>query len=200
MAPLTCPHCGVLAEFTARHAWQENHPTHGERSLGVWTCTSCRLPIVGTRHPTTGDPDTWWPTEARTRDYPDVPGHIAQDASEAHVCFSVAAIKASVVMARRAVQAMAVHKGATPRKNLYAQIDELGDAQIITPSMKDVTHEIRLTGNEGAHVDTESDDALADLNSEEAADVLMFMDSLLEHVYQLPARVERIRQRRAERD
>lgn len=199
MAPLTCPHCGVFAEFVLRHPWDENHPTQGRRHLGAWTCTSCKYPITGARDPANNEPAQWWPREARTREYPDVPDHIAEDASEAYVCFSVGAIKASVVMARRAVQAMAVNKGATPKKTLFAQIDELAEKEVITPSMKDVAHEIRLTGNEGAHVDAEPVEPLADLTSDEAEDVLAFMDTLLEHVYQVPARVERLRGKRAEK-
>ena len=120
---------------------------------------------------------------------PDVPEEVAADAREAHRCFSIQAYRAAVVMARRAMQSAAHEKGA-PERTLVDQIDWLEERRLITPQMKDVAHTIRLTGNLGAHPDK---DGLRDVGEPEARAVIEFLDDFLKYVYEIPARLERLK-------
>lgn len=118
-----------------------------------------------------------------------MPQPIASDASEAFRCFGVDAWRATVAIARRAIQASAYQQGA-PNKNLYEQINWLDEQRKITPQMRQMAHEIRLSGNDGAHPDK---DGLKDVGKEQAAAVLAFLRDFLRQLYQMPARLERAR-------
>jgi len=93
-----------------------------------------------------------------------VPSEVARDYVEAIKCFDVGANKGSVVMCRRALQSSVIERGAK-KDRLVDQIDELHDKQIITKDIKDWAHEIRLTGNIGAHPD---EDGLEDVTLDDA--------------------------------
>jgi hypothetical protein len=136
-----------------------------------------------------GEPTNYHPRHVAEPELPDVPAEVAADAREAHRCLSVEAYRAAVVMARRAMQSAAYEKGA-PERTLLEQIDWLEEQQLITPQMKEVAHRIRLTGNLGAHPDK---DGLRDVGEAEAWAVIGFLDDFLKYVYEIPARLERLK-------
>jgi hypothetical protein len=73
------------------------------------------------------------------------------------------------------------------KKKLNAQIDELAEKQIITASLKEMAHEVRLTGNDGAHP---GEDGLNDVSPEDATDMIQFTQELFHHVYVMPAKLK----------
>ena len=115
-----------------------------------------------------------------------IPRQVADDYVDAIKCFDVGTWKASVVMCRRALQESVIEKGAKKDK-LWEQIDELYNQQIITKSIKDWAHEIRLTGNIGAHPDK---DGLEDVTKEDAKELIDFMEEYLNYVYIMPSKLE----------
>lgn len=194
MAALTCPHCGAYANFSCKSGWSD--PSNGQ-ALGAWACANCSWPVSGagtSNEQTVNKPVDWYPRAVGGKEFPDVPTSIARDADEAHRCESIGASRAAVVMARRVVQALAIDNGAKANARLVDQIDELADKSTITDSMRQVAHAVRLSGNDGAH--PHDDPNLDDLDEEDVRDVLLFMDSLLDHVYQTPAKVARINAKR----
>ncbi len=76
----------------------------------------------------------------------------------------VGANRAVVAMCRRAMQAIALDKGATGGA-LHEQIEALFKAGQITKSLRDAAHEIRHFGNFGVHP---RDDGLDNITPEEA--------------------------------
>lgn len=114
---------------------------------------------------------------------PAIPSDVANDYVEAIKCFDVSACKASVVMCRRALQTSVIGKGAS-KGHLIDQIDELCTKGIITEDIKNWAHEIRLTGNIGAHPD-----GLENVTPEDAEDLIKFMEEYLNYVYIMPAKV-----------
>ena len=116
-----------------------------------------------------------------------VPANIASDLAEAIRCEWANAYKAAVAMCRRAIQAAAIDKGAGPKKKLVDQIDELATNQIITASLKAMAHEVRLTGNDGAHPGA---DGLNDVTQQDAKDIIEFTKELFHHVYIMPAKLK----------
>lgn len=110
---------------------------------------------------------------------------IRSDFSEALRCRWVDAYKAAVTMCRRALQVSAIDKGAKGSK-LIDQIDDLRVKGVITEPLKEMAHEIRLTGNDGAHPDK---DGLADVTAEDADDIIEFTREYLHHVYVMPAKL-----------
>jgi hypothetical protein len=79
-----------------------------------------------------------------------------------------------------------MEQGANKNKRLVTQIDELADKGIITRSLQNFAHEIRLEGNDGAHPDP---DGLAQVTPKDADDIIEFTREYLHHVYVMPARL-----------
>ena len=124
-----------------------------------------------------------------------IPNEIADDYKEAVKCFDAGAFKASVVMSRRAIQSSALERG-IKKGRLRDQIDELHAKDLIPDSVKEWAHEIRLTGNIGAHPD---EDLLQDVTKEDAQELIRFVEAYLNYVYVMPARVKAQRIRREEK-
>ena len=139
----------------------------------------------------------WFPQVPLGRDFGDVPPFIADAASEAYKCQSVGAFRAAVLLARTVIEATCKDKDIT-QGTLKQKIDGLEKSRLINPTLADLSHQVRLTGNEMAHGDLD-----AAIDAEDCDDLLEFMSALLEEIYQRPIslarRQELNRQRKAER-
>jgi len=62
--------------------------------------------------------------------------------------------------------------------------------------MKEAAHEIRFAANAAVHADVVAES----LSIEDADDIVGLMDNILEHIYQRPAKVARIREGREGRE
>ena len=132
-------------------------------------------------------PSEWLPGFVEGQDFPDVPAHIAEPASEAHKTFSIGAIRSAVLMARSVIEAVAKDHG-IDKGPLVKKIDELSAKDLIKDFTKDTAHVIRAFGNDMAHGDFS-----VPLDSEDAEGVLEFMDLLLREVYQDPAKLKALK-------
>lgn len=121
-----------------------------------------------------------------------IPLGVRDDYIEALTCQAIAAYKATVVMCRRALQSSCVNLKAEG-KNLLSQIDDLANKGKITTALKEMAHDVRKLGNEGAHPDH---DGLGDVIAADADDITEFTRQYFEHVYVMPARSEAFRKRR----
>jgi len=125
----------------------------------------------------------WMPLNGITRDFPDVPEHIASAASEAYVCLSVGAYRGTGALARAVVEATAKEKGITT--GLISQkIDALHAQGVVREHVKEAAHEIRHFGNDMAHGDFTDP-----VTREEAEEIAQLMSEVLDEVFQSPARV-----------
>jgi hypothetical protein len=132
----------------------------------------------------------WLPKRGKSREFPDVPRHIAEAATEATLCLSMEAYRAVGSLARAIVEATAKDKK-VPGGNLAARIDALAASGHIREHTKEQAHEIRYFGNDMAHGDFTDP-----VSEEEAAEVLELVSELLNEVYQSPARLDRVREAR----
>ena len=137
--------------------------------------------------------DEWLPTEPRGKEYADVPNQIADAASEAYACYSIRSYRAAILLARSVLEACAKDKGITTG-SLSSKINELAERNIISTQIRDEAHEIRFFGNEMAH-----GDFTQKISEEDAADMLGFLDTVLEYVYQMPAAIRRRQEARQNR-
>jgi hypothetical protein len=78
-------------------------------------------------------------------------------------------------------------------KNLINQIDDLASKGKITIALRDMAHDVRKLGNEGAHPD---EDGLGDVTQADADDIIEFTRQYFEHVYVMPARSAAFKKRR----
>lgn len=135
----------------------------------------------------------WLPDKPLGREFKEVPKHIADAASEAYACFSIRSYRAAILMARSVLEATAKDKG-VETGNLASKIDALADHDIISPQIKAEAHEIRYLGNDMAH-----GDFVNPVSEEDADDVLGFLATFLEYVYQMPAAIRRRQEARKQR-
>ena len=135
----------------------------------------------------------WIPDAPLGREFEEVPEHIADAASEAYACFSIRSYRAAILMARSVLEATAKDKGVATG-NLASKIDALADKGIISPQIKAEAHEIRYLGNDMAH-----GDFVEPINEDDADDVLGFLATFLNYVYQMPAAIRRRQEARRKR-
>jgi hypothetical protein len=120
----------------------------------------------------------WLPLHGTSKEFPDVPEHVAAPASEAHECRSITANRAAVLLARAVIEATAKEKGITTGP-LAAKIDQLGDQGYIRDHVSEAAHEARHLGNDMAHGDFGEP-----VDAEGADEVLVIMDEILVEVFQ----------------
>ena len=114
---------------------------------------------------------------------PDLPAdEVAADRREAWSCYFGGDLRASVIMARAAVQ-RAVRKLNATGSDLKAEIDSLRSSGVITEELKEWAHEVRLAGNDAAHPDT-----MGEITADHATESLDFMEEFLRHTIAMPAR------------
>jgi hypothetical protein len=191
MVALQCPHCLYYANFTTRYA---REPEGFGPAVGLLTCDQCDKPIAALVD-SFGDLKEYWPeVKLKPKSFPDVPPHIAATATEACLCLGSGAPRGAVALARAVVEAVAKNKGIR-KGNLESKIDAMHGAGHISEAMREAAHEVRFAGNEAAHGDLVSEP----LTEENAEEIVALMSTILQRVYQEPARVARIREQREER-
>jgi hypothetical protein len=196
MPALTCPHCGVYARFTKEWERKSDPEDTLVEHVACLTCDYCRRPIVA-------DIGIYgiaefWPKTIRGKDFPDVPDALAEAAGQAYMCLSAGSPMGAVVVARAVIEAVAKDHGISGG-DLKAKIDRLYDDGHITATMRDAATEIRFAGNEAAHGDLLAEVVEERPAIEDAGEIVALMDSILERLYQEPARIAKIRRRRETR-
>jgi hypothetical protein len=196
---LLCPYCGMHTAVTpaplevivspgplGRQAVETlvpGGPAFYDSGRGNWwmgKCNSCALPLL-----IMGNGSEVLPSPRPSPTNERIPDHIRRDLDEAKRCQTVSASRACVAMARRAMQAACLLKGADAKKRLFEQIDQLAAIGIITADLRASAHEVRHLGNDGAHPpkEPESDQ----VSEEDADDALELAEQFLEVVFVLPA-------------
>jgi hypothetical protein len=130
----------------------------------------------------------WWPLPGAMIS-PDVPPKIGHTFDESVRAASAGCPRASAVMARRTLEAVADEQGATG-STLVARLQSLTSTGKLHPSLAEWVREVRLVGNRGAHFDP-----IEDVSPEDAKQLIGFVRELLRHVYELPAELNRRRSR-----
>jgi hypothetical protein len=99
---------------------------------------------------------------------PGLDSQLTADLGEACACFNAGAYRATVVMARRFLEALLDKRGFKGR-TLVERIKVAYDAKAVTPLAFQLASSTRILGNYGAHY---SDDELAQIGKDEAELVL----------------------------
>jgi len=200
---VTCPHCRVKSHFSPMtHSW------NGEKVWVIQKCDNCKrlvltifqytggvrvTPGVGNIPDLESTPEDAFPYFRPIPD-PSIPNEVAEDYSEAVLCFSAGAFDASVVMSRRAIETTAILMKANPNDKLVDKVKFLA-SQGLEKSLVDLATEIRLLGNvPGAHPDKHN--LLRKVKRDECKAVLDFLEAFLESLYIRPAKIQKLKSRR----
>ena len=108
---------------------------------------------------------------------------------EAQRCFSVAAWHACAVMARRCMHLVAEHFQAQGR-DLYQQIEDMKNRQIITPLLADAAQRVRALGKHGAHPYDGKGNPFTELELQDAQAALGFCDLIFDQVFVQPEKIK----------
>lgn len=128
----------------------------------------------------------WWPLP-ETNLSSDIPKEISEIFGESAVTLAANCPRASAVMSRRTLEAIAVDKG-EDQGNLAVRLDNLASRGILQPTLADWAKEVRLIGNQGAHFDP-----MQMVTIDDAKQLLSFVRELLKYLYELPAELARRR-------
>jgi len=105
--------------------------------------------------------------------------------NHANQCFRSAAI-----MVRRTLEEICADRNA-PGANLKARLASLGSAIVVPKELLEAADELRLLGNDAAHLEAQIYD---DVGKEEVDVAIDLCKELLKAVYQLSSLVQRLRQ------
>jgi hypothetical protein len=119
-----------------------------------------------------------------------VPSPIKEDFEEALLCYSVGSYRGAAALARRTVEVICLDKGASTKKKLNEQIDELFTNGVITKDIQEWAHEVRFLGNDAAHPTKN------EVSEEDAKDILELLESLCEVLYITPAKAAERKKKR----
>jgi hypothetical protein len=208
MASRVCYICETKAHVTLVDESGRQRPIAGGGVMlgAAFTCDECGAMSIGHRHMESalggdvgqfldgrGRVEAWLPVHGAGREFPDVPDHISQAATEAFRCHSIGAFRASGSLARAVIEATAKEKGLT-MNGIASKIDAMAQNGLIRPHIQEAAHEVRQLGNDMAH-----GDFIDPVTLEEATLALELMAEVLDEVFQSPARVARARAAREAR-
>jgi len=187
-----CPHCGVYSTFRVSAEHKNEYWGGYAQILNCNYCHQHVYVVLGEKI-TEDSRGNKISQEVIVESYPkrvpkmheSITKNIADDYIEAIKCLDVGANKGAIAMCRRALQSSALEKGASKDK-LIDQIDELWEKGIITKDIREWAHEIRLSGNIGAHP---NEDGLMNVTAEDAKGMIEFLERYFEYVYVMPYKV-----------
>ena len=122
----------------------------------------------------------WWPLIASSL-HNAVPKPITSAFLEATQALSANCPRASAVMARRTLEAIAADKGEA-NGTLAQRLKNLSDNGTLHSTLSEWSKEVRLIGNKGAHYDP-----LDDVSVKDARQLNDFIHELVKYLYVLPA-------------
>lgn len=130
-----------------------------------------------------------YPPEVIDFDATNLPPTILTSLEEAVTCHSAGCYRAASLMIRRVLEELCADKGAKGA-DLSKRIMSLSSVAVIPTELIEAADELRLLGNDAAHVEAKSYDAITE---KEAALAIDLAKELLKAVYQYTSLVARLR-------
>jgi hypothetical protein len=130
-----------------------------------------------------------YPAEVLDFEAQGIPEKILASFEEAIVCHSQACFRASALMVRRTLEEVCEDRGATG-KTLKDRIALLGGKIVVPKELLEAADEVRLLGNDAAHLDARVYD---EIGKEEVEAAIDLAKEILKAVYQLSNLVDRLR-------
>lgn len=117
-----------------------------------------------------------------------IPASIVSTFEEVITCEANDCYVASAIMVRRTLEEICADQGATGN-NLQKRIEDLSTKIVIPKELKDAMTELRLLGNDAAHVEAKDYDKISD---EELSVAIEFAKELLKSIYQYKSLLGRL--------
>ena len=122
-------------------------------------------------------------------DSQNIPEAVFRVFREAVVCHSVKCYTAAAIMIRRTLEQICADRSATG-SNLFKRVEDLGSKIILPQELREALHELRLLGNDAAHIEAET---FAKVSEEEVLVAIEFTKEILKATYQYSELLTRMR-------
>lgn len=194
-ATLRCPHCRHAGVFFAVHDgmdtvwWEPVGDEMERRAAGTRVCpnSDCRGIVLVVMN-FDGVVESF-PPEMIDFDATALPGRLLATLEEAIKCHAAGAYRACALMVRRLLEELCDDRKAEGA-NLKARLRSLGSANLVPAELLEAADELRLLGNDAAHIDAKSYDTIG---AEEGEAAVELAKELLKAVYQYNSLLERLR-------
>ena len=182
-----CPHClkmGNFIKFEKDHQVviikQESKAVGGFAGFRVCPDKQCKKIIF-----VVGKSEEDFETIPNPREFifdsKSIPINILKHFQEAVDCFDIKAFTASIIMIRRSLEELCLDQGCSG-SNLYKRIEDLATKITIPDALIKALDELRLLGNDAAHVELKNFDKIG---KDEALIAIKITFSILNSVYQM---------------
>ncbi len=193
-----CPYCrhnGAFHPFSGLKdlSW-EQHPRGAKvadtRHAGLRRCpnTECNGVVFVVRNDRLQTIDVL-PPETIDFDATSLPDKVLASLEEAVKCHAAGCFKASALMVRRLLEELCDDRG-SKGSDLKKRIIGLSDAVVVPPELLTAAHELRLLGNDAAHVNAKAYD---EVGRREVEAAIALAKELLKAVYQYAALLDQLR-------
>jgi hypothetical protein len=129
-----------------------------------------------------------YPPEVLDVDTTNLPEQVLASLEEAVQCHSIGCYRAAAIMVRRTLEDVCADRGATG-DNLKARIKALGTTVVVPAELIDGLDELRLLGNDAAHVEAQ---AYNEVGPDEVEVAIEVVKTLLLGVYQTAGLIGRL--------
>lgn len=165
----TCGYCGAVTGNDRGYEYNAKEDT------GIVICGACG-------RPTFFEKDNHTPAVAFGMPIGNLPDDLSTLYDDARNCMIVKAFTASVLVCRKILMHIAAEHGAeTEKKSFQYFVNYLLEARVITERFKTWVDRIRTRSNEANH-------ELVVMSSNDATDILLFVEMLLKVLYEYPNR------------
>jgi hypothetical protein len=170
-----CPECGqksILAHAALPDAAAERIGVGYPVVWGVRVCPDAECGalifiVIDTRNDSIIES---FPPESIDFDSTDLPPAVLEAFKEAVECHAHACYKASVIMVRKTLEEVCADREASGN-NLKERLENLRGKLLLPPEMFDALHDLRLLGNDAAHIELKDFDAIDKEKVEVALDI-----------------------------
>jgi hypothetical protein len=192
---IECPFCSERGNFEVEHHAEKKKP-NGSKVLNFDTlkCGNCASYVM-VFWSASRDHHNYkivpWPI-GKLKKYPDHwPEAVGRYWLQAKRNLKDQNWDAAALMARSSLQVSLREQNAIGN-NLKQEIDDLADKGVLPKIMQDWAHNVRELGNDSAHPKPDQPPT----SSEDAKDIVGFMDYLFEYLYTLPKQINEYRERK----
>lgn len=188
-----CRHAGTFYGFPAiadLHWYETTGPNRARPiAAGVRLCPNpeCRGVVFVVQ--SGGRLIESFPPERIDFDPSNLPAKILSSLEEAITCHAAGAHRASALMVRRVLEELCADRGAEGR-DLKQRIHALSQSVIVPPDLFQAMDELRILGNDAAHIEAKAYDNIGKTESDLAIELAK---ELLKAVYQYASLVGRLR-------
>lgn len=185
-----CPHCGKSGTFDSVQANDIQSNTH---ILGIRRCPNpdCRDAIFFIKGNIQGNYSELliYPSSKITFSTEGIPEKVLRAFDEAITCHSNKCFIASAIMLRKTLEEICDNQGASG-KTLYNRLEALSSIIIVPKQLIEATHELRLLGNDAAHLEAQT---YEEIGQQEIEISIEFTKEILKAVYQYEGLIGKLR-------